>query len=149
MEVHCLSAILSEHDLERVGGASGRDGLRRTMPKFEKYERPGRVWAGSSDEVCEVSAGGRSQGVASSCAAIVSSILASPPKLISFLSGVKKYARAHKALLNNTCASSTHQPMQMAEKILPYAHLPPSGGQSLMYSDQNWPTRNTPQVGID
>lgn len=27
---------LSEQDLERVGGASGREGLRRTMPRWEK-----------------------------------------------------------------------------------------------------------------
>jgi hypothetical protein len=35
-EVDCLSVSLSEHDLERVGGASGRAGLRRTRPRAEK-----------------------------------------------------------------------------------------------------------------
>jgi hypothetical protein len=35
-EVHCFRAILSEQDFERVGGASGRDGLRRTIPRAEK-----------------------------------------------------------------------------------------------------------------
>jgi hypothetical protein len=39
-EVLCLRASLSEQDLESVGGASGRDGLRRTMPRAEKYPRP-------------------------------------------------------------------------------------------------------------
>ena len=35
-EVHCLKAILSEHDFESVGGASGREGLRLTVPSSEK-----------------------------------------------------------------------------------------------------------------
>lgn len=35
-EVHCLMASLSVHDFERVGGASGREGLRRTRPREEK-----------------------------------------------------------------------------------------------------------------
>jgi hypothetical protein len=39
-EVPCLSASLSVQDLLRVGGASGREGLRRTRPRWEKLERP-------------------------------------------------------------------------------------------------------------
>lgn len=35
-EVDCLRASLSVQDFERVGGASGREGLRRTMPRAEK-----------------------------------------------------------------------------------------------------------------
>lgn len=35
-EVDCLREILSEQDFERVSGASGREGLRRTAPKAEK-----------------------------------------------------------------------------------------------------------------
>lgn len=73
-DVHCLRAILSEQDFESVGGASGREGLRRTMPSSEKYDRPGR-WAEGFAVVLvgmvEVSggvvvAGGRSQGLESS-----------------------------------------------------------------------------------
>lgn len=39
-EVHCLSASLSEHDFESVGGASGRDGFRLTVPSSEKKPLP-------------------------------------------------------------------------------------------------------------
>ena len=35
-EVDCLRESLSEQDFERVSGASGRDGFRRTAPKAEK-----------------------------------------------------------------------------------------------------------------
>jgi hypothetical protein len=35
-EVTCLRDSLSEQDLESVGGASGREGLRRTRPSWEK-----------------------------------------------------------------------------------------------------------------
>ena len=35
-EAHCFSASLSLHDLEWVGGASPRAGLRRTMPRWVK-----------------------------------------------------------------------------------------------------------------
>ena len=35
-EVDCLSASLSEQDFERVGGASGREGLPLTCPRAEK-----------------------------------------------------------------------------------------------------------------
>ena len=58
-EVHCLRASLSEHDLESVGGLSGRatimsifvrvhssvesiQGFLRTRPSSEKKARPGR-----------------------------------------------------------------------------------------------------------
>jgi hypothetical protein len=30
---HCVRASLSEQDLDAVGGASGREGLRRTRPR--------------------------------------------------------------------------------------------------------------------
>lgn len=36
-EVAWERVSLSEQDLERVGGASGREGLRRMMPRLEKY----------------------------------------------------------------------------------------------------------------
>lgn len=39
--MHCLRASLSEQDLEREGGASEREGLRRMMPRWEKKARPG------------------------------------------------------------------------------------------------------------
>src|SRR5690349_9006853 len=45
-DVHCFRAILSEQDLERVGGASPLAGLRRTMPRLEKKPRPRRVISG-------------------------------------------------------------------------------------------------------
>jgi hypothetical protein len=35
-EVACLRLSLSEQDLESVGGASGREGLRRMRPRLEK-----------------------------------------------------------------------------------------------------------------
>lgn len=35
-EVTCLRASLSEQDLDKLGGASPREGLRRTMPSWEK-----------------------------------------------------------------------------------------------------------------
>lgn len=35
-EVHCFRASLSEQDFESVLGASGREGLRRTIPREEK-----------------------------------------------------------------------------------------------------------------
>lgn len=106
-EVHCFRAILSEHDLERVGGASPRAGLRRTMPRLEKKPLPRRVISkavagvgtaagtgvgvGSAEEVEERSeiagrgetiggsGGGASQGEGSTWAVMVSSMLASPP----------------------------------------------------------------------
>lgn len=39
-EVDCFADSLSEQDLDNVGGASGRDGLRRTAPSAEKYPLP-------------------------------------------------------------------------------------------------------------
>lgn len=39
-DVHWVLASLSEQDFERVGGASGREGLRRTIPREEKKPRP-------------------------------------------------------------------------------------------------------------
>lgn len=42
-EVYCLRAILSEQDFERVGGASGREGLRRTFPSSEKKPLPCKI----------------------------------------------------------------------------------------------------------
>jgi hypothetical protein len=74
---------LSVQDLERVGEASGREGLRRTRPRCEKLERPRRadgvsmgevVAAGMSDMV----GGGLVHGVASSWASMINSMLASP-----------------------------------------------------------------------
>ena len=35
-EVDCFRESLSEQDFESVDGASGREGLRRTVPKEEK-----------------------------------------------------------------------------------------------------------------
>lgn len=39
-EVHCLSASLSEHDFESVGGASGLEGFRLMVPSSEKKPLP-------------------------------------------------------------------------------------------------------------
>ncbi len=74
-EVHCLSASLSEHDFESVGGASPLAGLRRTVPSWEKKARPESRESGTHDEA---GGAGISHGAASSWAAIVSSMLASP-----------------------------------------------------------------------
>ena len=100
-EVHCLRAILSEQDFESVGGASGREGLRRTFPSSEKKPLPYKIGRSGDvirsesaveieesgeDRVVDASsavpsdAGDIAHGVESSWAAIVSSILASPPR---------------------------------------------------------------------
>jgi hypothetical protein len=77
-EVHCLSASLSEQDLDNVGGASPRAGFRRTIPVREKQARPSRDISsfGSGAMLMGV---GLSHAEASFWAAIVSSMLASPP----------------------------------------------------------------------
>lgn len=96
-ESDCLRVSLSVQDLLRVGGASGREGLARTTPRWEKFERPRRalssMCSAESPVVCPgvlgdcggdtaVASwrvgGGLVHGVASSCAAMVSSMLASP-----------------------------------------------------------------------
>ena len=76
-EVVCFAASLSEQDLLSVGGASGREGFARTMPRREKFERPLRA-EGSWSAVEARVGGALVQGVASSWRAMVSSILASP-----------------------------------------------------------------------
>ena len=76
-EVNCLRVSLSVHDFERVGGASGREGFRRTRPREEKYERPWRRGCAGSSVVTVT--GGGVQGVESVWRAIVNSMLASPP----------------------------------------------------------------------
>jgi hypothetical protein len=63
-------------DLERVGGASGREGLRRTRPRAEKLERPRRADIAASvvesglfvvsDGTADMVGGGLVHGVASS-----------------------------------------------------------------------------------
>lgn len=85
-EVTCLRESLSEQDFESVGGASGREGLRRMRPRWEKWARPrrGRGVVGASrgdgdGEGKGKSRRGRGQGEGSSWAAMVSSMLASPP----------------------------------------------------------------------
>jgi hypothetical protein len=99
-EVHCLRDSLSEQDFERVGGASGREGLRRTVPRAEKKALPCRVWrerdvvwfesvveiegsggveVAATSSMVPFEVGGSSHGVESSWEAIVSSMLASPP----------------------------------------------------------------------
>jgi hypothetical protein len=87
-EVQVFRASLSEQDFESVGGASGREGLRRVVPRREKWDRPGREGKGVRDEEggrlwfdeggneCKE---GRAHGVGSGWAAMVSSMLASPP----------------------------------------------------------------------
>lgn len=96
-ERDCLRVSLSVQDLLRVGGASGREGLARTTPRWEKFERPRRALGPMSSSVSPVVCpgglsdcgddatvaswrvgGGLVHGVASACAAIVSSMLASP-----------------------------------------------------------------------
>ena len=91
-EVHCFSAILSEQDLERVVGLSGRafqaskpchlrtresciPGFRLTIPSSEKYPLP---LSFSWPPVSSAPDGGAAHGVGSSCWSIMSSILASP-----------------------------------------------------------------------
>jgi hypothetical protein len=77
-EVHCLRAILSEQDFEREGGASPRAGFRRTTPRWEKKARPGRAVLEGAVMASEGSEVGISQGDASSWAAMMSSMEASP-----------------------------------------------------------------------
>lgn len=79
-EVACFIVSLSEQDFERVGGASGREGLQRTAPRRSKFERPRRADGIPELEVDELVtvAGGVVQGVASGWADMVSSMLASP-----------------------------------------------------------------------
>ena len=96
-ERDCLRVSLSVQDLLRVGGASGREGLARTTPRWEKFERPRRALSPMSSAESPVVGpgglgncggdaavaswrvgGGLVHGVASACAAIVSSMLASP-----------------------------------------------------------------------
>ena len=84
-DVACLRAILSVQDLLSVGGASGREGLQRTAPRREKFERPRRAATvevetldSYEDEDDVIVGGGDVHGVASSCASIMSSMLASP-----------------------------------------------------------------------
>jgi hypothetical protein len=45
-DVACARASLSVQDLLSVGGASGREGLQRTAPRWEKLERPRRAASG-------------------------------------------------------------------------------------------------------
>lgn len=91
--MHCLRASLSEQDFESVGGASVRDGLRRVIPSWEKYCLPG-------SERCF----GKSQGVGSSCADIVNSMLASPPweRKVSLCVGILVVI-TYMELQNSTC----------------------------------------------
>lgn len=77
-EVDCLRANLSEQDLDRAGGASGRDGFPRIDPHLEKYERPWSKIGGNRTSSFVKDWGEISHGVESLWAAIVSSILASP-----------------------------------------------------------------------
>jgi hypothetical protein len=87
-EVACLRASLSVQDLLSVGGASDRDGLQRTAPRWEKLARPRRADA-TDDGDCSppsiISEGNSTtvggtlvHGVASSWASMTSSMLASP-----------------------------------------------------------------------
>ena len=73
--MHCESASLSVQDLESVGGASGREGFRRTAPRCEKCVRPlradmvaerGVVEVSETEEAEETVGAGEVQGVASS-----------------------------------------------------------------------------------
>lgn len=41
-------------DFEAVGGASGREGLQRTAPRWEKWERPLRAVSGVPLVSCAV-----------------------------------------------------------------------------------------------
>ena len=67
--VHCFRANLSEQLFEKEAGASERAGLRRTMPSWSKYPRPSSPSGSGMSRV---------QGLSSSWAAMVSSMLASP-----------------------------------------------------------------------
>lgn len=96
--MHCFRASLSEQDLERLWGASGRavvgwssvgqgcglkgrhgrhvHGFLRTMPSWEKYPLPSSSLYSGKLSVPELERSGH--GVASSCASMISSMLASP-----------------------------------------------------------------------
>lgn len=77
-DVPCLRASLSVHDLESVGGASGREGLQRTAPSKSKFDRPRSAADVGEEEGDDTVGGGEVQGVESSCRFMVSSMLASP-----------------------------------------------------------------------
>jgi hypothetical protein len=64
-EVACLRASLSVQDFDRVGRASGREGLRRRRPRWEKLLRPRRAdTAFSIDDESELEVALRSCEVA-------------------------------------------------------------------------------------
>lgn len=77
-DVACFRVSLSVQDLLRVGGASGREGLQRTAPRREKLDRPRSAPTLSDPSSDEMVGGALVQGVASSWASMVSSMLASP-----------------------------------------------------------------------
>jgi hypothetical protein len=84
-DVHCFRASLSEQDFDKVGGASGREGFLRIIPSSEKYPRPFRDISRSAAILMSLlgDSGGRAHGVSSFWAAIVSSMLASPPVILN------------------------------------------------------------------
>jgi hypothetical protein len=90
-DVHCVSASLSVQDFDNVGGASGLEGFRRTAPRCPKCERPRSANGADESSSAEIAVlpfvwedelkivgAGLVQGEASSCASMISSILASP-----------------------------------------------------------------------
>jgi hypothetical protein len=138
-EVHCLSASLSEQDFERVGGASGLEGFRLTVPSSEKKPLPYNI--GMSDTVpgiigivvlaidvdgdeaverLETSSlkpfrvEGIAHGVESSWAAIVSSILASPPMLNEICSKFGLENSTYTVLRSSTCEDLCHHAKRRA-----------------------------------
>lgn len=48
-EVHCFRAILSVHDLLRVGGASGRADMRRLLIRYRPRHARGRTRLAAND----------------------------------------------------------------------------------------------------
>jgi len=106
VDVTCRIESLSLQDFEKVGGESARPGFVRTTPSSEKYCRPWRRLVGGAEvsgKVAEEGVSGRVvQGVGSSWAAMISSMLASPPFiLLAVKAGKLKERGSHKELRRN------------------------------------------------
>lgn len=122
-DVTCRIESLSLQDFEKVGGQSARPGFVRTTPSSEKYWRPGRrpvISAEVSGEVVEVGVGERVvQGAGSSWAAMVSSMLASPPFiLLAANSGKLRERGSHRELQRNKNVSAHSLVERMAEETV-------------------------------
>jgi hypothetical protein len=104
-EAPCVRAILSEHDFDSVGGASGREGFKRTAPRLPKCERPrSAVVSGTESAVVwRMRGGGVIHGVESSWASMTNSMLASPQGA----SEQYMYMPTSSLIVNAGCSSSS------------------------------------------